>query len=46
MRSLLSLLLALLILVTFGGLAFFFLNISASAKFERKDQKEEVEDAN
>ena len=39
MKSILSLLFALLILVAFGGLAFFFINISGSAEFERKDKK-------
>lgn len=41
MRSFLSLLLAFIILAAFGGLAFFFMNISSSAKFERKDKQEE-----
>jgi len=40
-RSLFSLLLALIILAAFGGLAFFFINISSTAKFERKDQAQE-----
>ena len=37
MRSFLSLVLALLILVTFGGVAFFLWNISGEAKFSRLD---------
>ena len=40
MRSFLSLLLAVLILVAFGGVAFFLWNISSGAKFERLDKKE------
>ena len=36
MRTLFSLLLALMIFVAFGGLVFFFLNLSGGAKFERK----------
>lgn len=40
MKSFLSLLLAFLILVAFGGLAFFYFNISAGAKFERLDKKD------
>lgn len=40
MRNFLSLLLALLILLVFGGTAFFLWNVSSGAKFERKDQKE------
>jgi len=38
-KSLLSLLFALIILVAFGGLAFFFLNLSGGAKLERVEQK-------
>jgi hypothetical protein len=38
-KSLFSLLLAVVILVAFGGLAFFFLNLSSGAKFERIDKK-------
>ncbi|MDE0825711.1 MAG: hypothetical protein OSA48_02775 [Akkermansiaceae bacterium] len=40
MRSLLSLLLALIILLIFGGVAFFLWNTSAKASFERTDKKE------
>ena len=40
MRSFLSLILAIVILVAFGGVAFFLWNISAKAKFERVDKKE------
>ncbi|MDA0765778.1 MAG: hypothetical protein O3A92_03000 [Verrucomicrobia bacterium] len=40
MRSLFSLLLALLIFLVFGGVAFFLWNTSAKAKFERIDKKE------
>ena len=43
MRSLLSLLLALIILATFGGLVFFFINISSTATFERSDLEREEE---
>ncbi len=45
MRNFLSLLLAFIILSAFGGLALFFMNISSSAKFERKDQQEEKQPA-
>ena len=38
-RSFLSLLLAILILVAFGGVAFFLWNISSKAKFERIDKE-------
>lgn len=41
-KSFLSLLFAILILVAFGGLAFFFLNISSGAKFERRDKQTEA----
>lgn len=41
-RSFLSLLLALLILGAFGGVAFFLWNISSKAKFERNDKEPEV----
>ena len=37
-RNFLSLLLALLILVVFGGVAFFLWNTSAKAEFERLDK--------
>jgi len=37
-RNFLSLLLALLILIVFGGTGFFLWNVSKEAKFERKDQ--------
>lgn len=37
-RSFFSLLLALIILVTFGGVAFFFWHLSAEARFERTDK--------
>lgn len=36
MRTILSLLLAAIIFVVFGGLAFFLVSISTGAKFERK----------
>ncbi len=36
MRTILSLLLAFIILAAFGGLAFYYINISGGAKFERK----------
>ena len=39
-RSFFSLILAILILVAFGGVAFFLWNISTKAKFERLDKKE------
>lgn len=39
-RSFFSLILAVLILATFGGVAFFLWNISDKAKFERIDKKE------
>ena len=41
MRSFLSLALALLIFLAFGLFAFFYINISGSATFERTDKKEE-----
>ncbi|NNC89038.1 MAG: hypothetical protein HKN82_11320 [Akkermansiaceae bacterium] len=43
MRNFFSLVLALLILVTFGGVAFFLWNISAKAKFSRIDSKPAAE---
>ena len=43
MRSFFSLVLALVILVTFGGVAFFLWNISSEAKFQRIDSKESNE---
>lgn len=41
MRGILSILLAGIILLAFGGVAFFFINISGEAKFERKDKQVE-----
>ena len=41
-RSFFSLILAILILVAFGGVAFFLWNISSKAKFERIDKKEDT----
>ena len=40
-RSFLSLILALLILLVFGGVAFFLWNTSAKAEFKRIDKQEE-----
>ena len=42
MRSFFSLLLAIIILVTFGGAAFFLWHLSAKAKFERIDKPVET----
>jgi nitrogen fixation-related uncharacterized protein len=41
-RSFLSLLLALVILLSFGGVVFFLWNISSKAKFERNDKQPET----
>ena len=41
MRGCLSLMLALVILAAFGGLAFFLINTSGGAEFARTDQQEE-----
>ena len=40
-RGILSILLAAIILLAFGGVAFFFISISGEAKFERKDKQVE-----
>jgi hypothetical protein len=40
-RGILSILLAGIIFLAFGGVAFFFINISGEAKFERKDKQVE-----
>ena len=45
MKSLFSLLLAILILAAFFGFGVFSCSISSGAEFERKDKKEETEDA-
>ena len=43
-RSFFSLILAILILITFGGVAFFLWDISAKAKFERLDKREATQE--
>ena len=42
MRSFLSLLVALIIFLVFGGVAFFLVNTSMGAKFERTDKQAPV----